>query len=165
MIDKLGKAVGVGACVVLFLMMMLTAVDVAGRDLFGLPIPGGSELTELAMVITIFLLYPRLAYRNLHISIDLLDGIMNDVMRRLQYVVANLLGAFLFGAITWRISVMAARAAQDHDITPNLQVPLTYVFWFMVLMSAFTAIAFLMKIPLAFRRGRFSIDPASQGHN
>lgn len=165
MIDGLGKAIGVVACIVLFLMMLLSTIDVIGRNFFGAPILGASELVELAMVITVFLIYPRVAYRNVHVSVDLFDPFMNDIVRRMQSVVANLLGAFMFGLISWRLAIFGVRAAEFRDVSGSLQVPMSYVYWFMAIMSAVTAISFLLNMRSAFRRGPFSPTPASQEHN
>jgi TRAP-type transport system small permease protein len=164
MVDRLGKAIGVIASIVLFLMMMLSTIDVIGRNFLDAPILGASELVELAMVIMVFLIYPRAAYRNAHVSVDLFDPFMNDIVRRLQSVVANLLGAFMFGLISWRLAIFGVHAAEFRDVTGTLQVPMSYVYWFMAIMSAVTAISFLLNIRSAFPRRPFSSTPASQGH-
>ena len=47
--SALQTVLGVTSGTVLFLMMAITAVDVAGRYLFNQPLPGGFELTELLL--------------------------------------------------------------------------------------------------------------------
>lgn len=165
MIDRASSLVNVLACIVLFLMMLVSVVDVVGRNLFQYPIPGSSELIEFAMVATVFLIYPRVAYRGTHISIDLFDRFMNETAQRVQFLVGNVLGAFLFGAIAWRLRVLADRAAEYNDVTGYLEMPISVIFWFMTIMSAVTALAFVAKVPAAFRRGPFSLAPSNQEHN
>ena len=43
------RLLGIVAAATLFFIMALTCADVAGRYFFGAPIPGGFEITELAM--------------------------------------------------------------------------------------------------------------------
>ena len=46
---RLEIVLGCVSAVVLFLMMMVTAVDVIGRYLFNTPLAGGFELTEMML--------------------------------------------------------------------------------------------------------------------
>ena len=47
-------ALGVTSAAVLFLMMAITAVDVAGRYVFNKPLTGGFEITELLLAALIY---------------------------------------------------------------------------------------------------------------
>ena len=44
------------AAVILFLLMLLSFIDVVGRDVFDAPLPGGFEITEIMMAALIFVL-------------------------------------------------------------------------------------------------------------
>ena len=156
----LSRSIAIVASVTLFLMMLISVVDVAGRNIFGAPLPGGSELIELAMVITVFLLYPRVAYRGLHISVDILDPLTNDFVKRIQAVVAEILGAAVFGAIAYRLWLLGDRTAGYGDITASLEVPMSIIYWFMAFLSGVTAMAFLARIPRAVR-GHDPLQPSS----
>lgn len=162
MIQFISKCASVTASVVLLLMMFVSVIDVAGRNLFNAPLPGGSEWIEFAMVATIFLLYPRVAYKGLHISVDLFDGLTGDFVKRVQSFVADVLGVAVFAAIAVRLWILGDRAATYGDVSASLEVPLSVVFWFMAVLSAITAIAFLARLPRAFRRGPFSFTSPSQ---
>ena len=50
-------ALGVTSATVLFLMMMITAVDVIGRYVFNKPLAGGFEITEMLLAALIFVTY------------------------------------------------------------------------------------------------------------
>ena len=142
--------VNVVASLLLFLTAALTLVDVVGRNVFAHPIPGATELTELALVGMTFLLYPRLALRQQHIVIDLLDRVMGPVMRRLQQALSGLLGAVLFGAIGWRLWVLGERSAGYGDVTAYLKLPIYPAFYFMSVAALVAAAAFLMIVVTAF---------------
>ena len=56
-----------------FLMMAITFVDVAGRYIFSAPIPGGFELIEFLMPLSIFAGLPIITRRRTHIVVSILD--------------------------------------------------------------------------------------------
>ena len=58
----------------IFLMMAITFVDVVGRYAFSLPIPGGFELIEFLMPLSIFAGLPIITRRRTHIIVGILDG-------------------------------------------------------------------------------------------
>lgn len=163
MIRRLETGVGVLASAVLFVLMLITVVDVFGRAVLRSPLPGASELTEIAMVFMVFLIYPQIAAKGQHICIDLLDGFMNDAMRRVQMLLSNLLGGLMFAALSWRLWIFGDRAAVFGDRTGYLEFPISLVFWFMSIMSAVTTIAFLTRAAGAFRAGSSVPPPAATG--
>jgi TRAP-type C4-dicarboxylate transport system permease small subunit len=143
------------ACAALFMMMTVAVVDVIGRSVFGKPVGPASELIELAMVVTIFLVYPIVSRKGMHISIDLLDSITPDPLRRAQHVLSALLGAAVFVAVAWRIGYLATDAWSSGEVTGVLGMPLGYVYGFIAAMSVVTALAFLSLLPQAFAPGEF----------
>ena len=56
-----------------FLMMAITFVDVAGRYIFSAPIPGGFELIEFLMPLSIFAGLPIITRRRTHIVVSIFD--------------------------------------------------------------------------------------------
>jgi TRAP-type transport system small permease protein len=138
------------ACLLLFLVVMLTLGDVIGRNLLSHPIPGATELTELALVGITFLVYPRVALARQNIVIDLLDRWMGVLARRLQQVLAGTLGAVLFGTIGWRMLSLADRAQGYGDVTGYLKLPIYPAMYFMAIFAGLTALGFAITVILAF---------------
>ena len=64
----------IGAALALFLMMMLTVVDVVGRKFLGHSVFGSLELTELAMLVLIFMALPVATLAGQQIYFDLFDA-------------------------------------------------------------------------------------------
>ena len=56
--QRLQSLVSTVAALALFAMMVLTFADVVGRKLLGDSIPGAVELTELCMLVMIFMALP-----------------------------------------------------------------------------------------------------------
>jgi TRAP-type transport system small permease protein len=158
MIRHLDNATSILASSLLFLTCGLTLADVVGRNIFSQPIPGATELTELALVGITFLIYPRLALRQQHIVIDLLDNFMPTFARRMQQVLTGALGAVLFGAIGWRLVTLAGRAMDYGDQTGYLKLPIYPAFYFMAVMSLITAAVFVATIVLAFTSDSSAFD-------
>jgi len=149
MVRNFEAAISIVASLLLFFACMLALSDVIGRNAFNRPISGATELTELALVGITFLLYPRLAYRQQHISIDLLDFLMGPLMRRVQQILSGVLGAVLFFAIGWRLWFLAERAATFGDVTAYLRIPMGPVLTFMSVLSLITALGFAATVVLA----------------
>lgn len=153
--SRLNAAAGLAACAALVVMMLIAVVDVVLRTVFSAPLMAASEVIEIAMVLTIFLIYPRVSFKGMHISIDLLDAAMPDAARRVQHVLAALLGAAVFFAVAWRIGHLGADAWASEEVTGILGVPLGHVYAFICAMSVVTAGSFLATLPAAFCRGAF----------
>ena len=83
---RLGQALetllGAISGTVLFLMMMITAIDVAGRYLFSKPLAGGFELTEMMLAALIYCGLPLVSKRREHIVIDTFDPLMSKRVKR-----------------------------------------------------------------------------------
>ncbi len=144
------NAITILASLLLLLATLLTLLDVLGRNLLTRPVPGATELTELALVGITFLLYPRLAYRQQHIVIDLFDSFTGPLVRRFQQLLGGVLGAILFGAISWRLWVLAERSMGYGDVTAYLKLPLYPAFYFMSVLAGLTALGFAYVALAAF---------------
>ena len=130
------------ACAMVLALTVVTLVDVLGRDLFDKPLRGATELTELLLLGMTFLFYPRIAWRGAHIAVDLFDWFRSPLLRTIQRVACNLLGAIAFGGLAWQLVLNGVKAEGYGDVTPSLGLHLSWALWFMALMSATTALAF-----------------------
>ncbi|TWG92799.1 TRAP-type C4-dicarboxylate transport system permease small subunit [Mesorhizobium sp. J18] len=158
MLDRIEGAISVIAGVLLMCLALLTLGDVIGRNIFHQPLAGTTELTELGLVGITFLLYPQIALRRHHIVIDLFDGVAPQWLKAVQNVLAGVLGALFFAALSWRMVVQGGRVSSYGDITTYLHIPLGPAYYFMAVLSALTAIAFILTIFIAPR------DAKREGH-
>ena len=145
------------AAFALFCMMLVVLVDVMGRSLFNSPLASGTELTELLMVILAFTAFPVLTLRQRDITVDLLDLLKSPILRKFQIILTGICGIAVFGLTARQLAVFAQRSISNGETTAELQFPLTYVWWFMGLMAALTALAALVVVFRSFDR---SIDKA-----
>ena len=119
---RLEAVLGLIAGAVLFAMMILTFTDVMGRYLFNHSVPGGFEITEILMAMLIFAGLPLVTRREEHVSVDLLDHLMPQGMRRAVRVVMELLGGALLLGLAYLMWHKAQKVAAYGDTTTVLQI-------------------------------------------
>ena len=142
----LETALGAVSATVLFVMMLVTAIDVAGRYLFNLPLPGGFEMTEMMLAALIYCGLPIVSLRRGHIVIDTLDPFFPRPFKRGLDVVADLTCFVTLAGIGWLIFRRALRVAEYGDTTNVLKLPLAPVAWLMGTMIAVAALIHLVLI-------------------
>ena len=69
MVRRLDRTLGLVLAALMFAMMLLTFVDVVGRQLFNAPVLGGNELTRIAMGLLVYIGLPLVCLRREHITI------------------------------------------------------------------------------------------------
>jgi TRAP-type transport system small permease protein len=138
------RALNAIGALALFLMMAVVFIDVGGRNLFNHPLPWGTELLEVVVAVMIFALYPVLALRSSHITVDLITVPL--AWQRLQHRLACVVGAVLFAVIAFCSGRQAVRSAGYGDASPLLQIPTAWVLWGMAVMAGVTAGAFLVAL-------------------
>jgi TRAP-type C4-dicarboxylate transport system permease small subunit len=148
-LDRVVEAtLGLFAAAVLFIMMVLTCVDVFGRYLFSRPVAGGLEITEILVAALVFVALPLVTLREEHVMVDLFDAVTPDWMLRIQHVAASLIATLVAGALSWRLLLRAVRMMDYGDTTAVLRIPLWPLTYAMSALMALTALLFLV---LAFR--------------
>lgn len=143
----LQQGLGLASAIVLFAMMWVTAIDVAGRYLFNKPLPGGFELTELMLAALIYCGLPLVSARRDHIVIDTLESVMSSGLKRVLDIAAELICAVALGGVGYLLFRRAARVAEYGDTTAVLKLPLTPVVY---LMASMITIAALIHLALVF---------------
>jgi len=142
----LQRALGVTSAVVLFAMMLVTAVDVAGRYLFNKPIAGGFELTEILLAALIYCGLPLVSSRREHIVIDTFDPMFSRAVKRGLDMVAEVVCAVALAGVGWLIFLRANRVAEYGDTTSVLKLPLAPVVYLMAVMITVAALIHLLLI-------------------
>jgi len=151
MYEKIERVVGIIVSVLMFMLMMLTFVDVMGRDLFNAPLRGASEATEILLALIIFMILPQVAVHGLHITIDLLGHLMSDKLIMVLEVISAIASSSMFVVIGWQVWVLGDKARSYADVTATLGVPLAPIYYVLAVMSGLIAAAFLLNIPKLLR--------------
>ena len=116
-LDKVGvfsKWTNVIGTAVLFLMVALTFVDVILRYIFNSPIKGVLEITEVMMILAIFLAVAHTQNEKAHISIDLITSHLAPKARTIMEFITTLLGIGIFIIAIWRTIVQTMLFVQKN---------------------------------------------------
>jgi TRAP-type C4-dicarboxylate transport system permease small subunit len=126
-------------------MAALTVVDVLSRDLFGWPVPGGYELTELLLMSLFFLALPATGLAGEHITVTLVDKLVGLRWGGRMTAFAEAAIAVVLGAIAWRIWILAESTARYGDVTLYLEIPAAPFAFLAAAMTVLSAAVFLAR--------------------
>lgn len=145
------QATTVLCAAILFVMMMLTIVDVLLRYVFSSPLPGAYELTELCLAMLIYAGLPLVSLRSLHVSTDFFESLLSDRMRRALQALINLTCGGTLVAVARVIWDKADTIRRAGDVTQVLSISLwPFVYIMAVLIFATALIHFgRMLVPVA----------------
>ena len=113
------------AAVTLGLMMFLTTADVVGRYLFKRAIVAAHDVTELMMVVVIFLGLAYTASVKGHVSVDVLTSRFPSPTRTVLDKIMSLLSIVVFATIAWRLGSNAWSSYRLGAGTPTVGIPIS----------------------------------------
>ena len=132
-IQKLNRGISaVGACF-LVPLMLITAGDVVGRDLFNHPIPGVVELSQYMLSVFILL---GLAYAHqvrAHVAVSVFTSRLSRRAQQVLKMIMTLVGVFIFSILSWQGLVVGV---EERTVSDMLRVP-QYPFRILVSVAAF----------------------------
>lgn len=151
------RLLAVVACIILFVMMGLTFVDVVGRYVFLKPVPAAYEIVSLMMPAIIFCALPITVLREGHVTVDLLDAFVPRAVARVQAVVVNLITAAALGLVAWRLWVKAMEDWDYETATDELFLLIWPFDMGMALLCALAALAALANAWLYLARRKIPV--------
>ena len=137
---------GIAASLILFLMMLLTFVDVVARYLFNFPLRGGFEVTELMLLVLIFAGLPLVSHADEHVTMDFIDRVLPDTGRRFLVRLVHAICAAVMFFLTWQVWIKAGRIAGYGDTTDVLKITVGPFVYFMAAMILLTGLVHLYKM-------------------
>ncbi|MCB1341318.1 MAG: TRAP transporter small permease [Pseudooceanicola sp.] len=134
------------ASAALFVLMVLTFVDVILRSTINNPIEAATELTRILMAVVVFAALPVVSARDQHITVDLADPLFRRArLERLRDgLVATVSGAMLFWPAL-RVADLAKRHKNFGDVTEYLAIPTFYIEYFISGMTFATALVLILR--------------------
>ena len=130
---------------VLFALMVMTCIDVFGREILNAPLDGATELTQLMMGVIVFAVLPVVSLREEHVTVDLLDKWFPRRLAPPRQVILNFLAAIMMAVVCWRVWVIGEFQMDYGDGTEFLRIPLGPVSYFIAIMSGITAVALFIN--------------------
>ena len=137
---------GIAASMILFLMMLLTFVDVVARYLFNFPLRGGFEVTELMLLVLIFAGLPLVSHADEHVTMDFIDRLLPEAGRRSLVRFVHALCAAVMFFLTWQVWIKARTISGYGDTTDVLKITVGPFVYFMAAMILLTGLVHLYKV-------------------
>ena len=148
------RALAFISCCLLFLMMMLTFIDVTGRYIFNSPLPALHEIISFTMPGLIFCILPLVCVREEHVTIDLLDGFFSKRLKRFQAIFVNLISCAAMFFLAWRLAEKSAAHFEFDEVTDDLYLILWPFSLMIATLSAVAARALLSNVFTYIAEGR-----------
>jgi TRAP-type C4-dicarboxylate transport system permease small subunit len=123
----------VGACFLLPLMIM-TSVDVVGRDVLNSPIPGTVELSQYLLSVFILLGFAYTQQAKAHVTVSLFTSRLPYRAQLILQIITTLLILFVCCIIAWQGWVVGI---EERTVSDMLRVP-QYPFRLLVAFAACT---------------------------
>jgi len=143
---RVDAVLGIASSVILFLMMLLTFVDVVARYLFNFPLRGGFEVTELMLLVLIFAGLPLVSHADEHVTMDFIDRLLPEAGRRLLVRLVHAVCAAVMFFLTWQVWIKARTIAGYGDTTDVLKITVGPFVYFMAAMILLTGLVHLYKV-------------------
>jgi TRAP-type transport system small permease protein len=99
-LNKVLHYIAGGVAVVLMFVIVL---HVLGRQFFARPLPGTVELTQMAMLVLVYLGLAYAEHEGDHISIDFVYNYLPRVVKLVLSFVTGIFGVLVMAVVTWRL--------------------------------------------------------------
>lgn len=108
---------------VLLALMSVTIVDIAGRYLFNSPFSGTVELTQMAMIVLVYLGFAHAEDQGDHIAVDILYVKLGRGGQLALTLFNGVFGLFVVGLLTWNLYSFAGILDGGGYTTAVLDIP------------------------------------------
>ncbi len=159
MIDRIARALAVGAAAALLALALATMVDILMRWLFKAPIRGFLDIAALATAVIIAACFPALIVNRGNITIRLLGSLGRGRFARVLDSFGALVTAGFFSLMTWQYVRYAAEMTRAGETTAILRW-VTWPWWWLV--TGFIAITTIAAWVMFARDARGRSDPRGE---
>lgn len=137
----------------LALLLVVIAVSVVARYIFGAPVLGSNEVLQLVLVAVVALALLPSAHGEHHIRVDVLDVHIGEYGRFVGDLLSRSLSAFVLYALSFRGFKQAMDALEFEDATNMLAIPLWPFYALIVLGALLHATVLMIQMLDVWRRG------------
>lgn len=151
--DRLEKCLMFFAFVFITLMMLLISADTIGRYVFSKPITGTNEIVTIYLIVAVvYLGLSNTLKHNEHISIDFFANKLPERIRKVLFVITNLLGVLLFFLIFYQSWLITYKAfITSESFVGVITFPMYPAYGLVPLGSLFLMIRLLINLYLLFK--------------
>lgn len=107
----------------LLALMLVTVIDVVGRSFSGTPFSGTVELTEMAMVVIVYLGFGHAQHEGDHVSVDIVQVKLRRQAQLILTVFTGFFGVLVIGLLSWNLYRFAGILHGGGYTTAVLKIP------------------------------------------
>jgi TRAP-type C4-dicarboxylate transport system permease small subunit len=155
-----GRILAVIAGTMILAMMVVTTIDVIGRDVFNRPLMGAFEVTEILMGLVIFAGMPLATAAREHITVNFIETVLPPRALCVQAAFTDVVCALIATVMAWRMFVRGSGLVDANETTLVLGAPRGFIAWGMSALLAATAVTFLIAALVAARAAVRGPKPA-----
>lgn len=137
----------------LVVLLLVTFAGVIMRYVFNAPILGSNEIIELASVALVMLAMPTAAQAEVHIRVDVFDGMIGTFGRFAGDILSRGISIALLVVLVWRSWGKLADGAEYGDATNMLNIPLWPFYGLLVVGAALYALVLAIQLADIIRSG------------
>lgn len=131
---------------ILVAMVVITAIDVAGRYFFNAPLKGTVEIAQVLLVAIIFFGITQTGILKRHVTVDILVPHLSARRQAASAILTTIMGVGILSLIGWRNVISALHARGMGATTDLMNIP-EYPFRFIIAFGAFLfALALLPQL-------------------
>ena len=113
----------------IFLMMLITTIDVIGRQ-FKRPLVGAYELVSFLSVIAIAFALAFTTKQKAHISVNIITRLLPQLFQNILNIIANILCLFFLYFLCEELYYYAVRLMEKGEVSLTLKIPFYYFIFF-----------------------------------
>lgn len=148
LVSYINMAMQIVAAITIFIIALITAIDVLGRDLFNIPLLGAPEIIANSIVFIAFLQISYAVEKRSMLRVMILDSYIPPTLRCHRDAFGYLLGAILLGFIcysSWDLMI-ESWATGEYQGEGSLRVPIYPVRTVIVTMSFLASVNYLLML-------------------
>ena len=127
-------------------LVLITVVDVFGRYLLGIPLPGTSEITEIILGILIYIGLPYISKKEEHISVSLLSNYLPNNVKTLHKILINFIVTLLLLVIARQLYLHGVDLKSYQEVTTFLEIPKAPIAFAMALLTVLASFNTIMNM-------------------
>jgi TRAP-type transport system small permease protein len=135
-------------------LMFTIVLHVLGRQFFARPVPGTVELTQMAMLVMVYLGLAYAEHEGDHISIDIVYTHLPRTVQLVLSVITGLFGVLVMAVVAWRLYDFTGVLERGGYTTAILKIPQSPVALVGVVGMVFFIFALLTSVVKAARAMR-----------
>ena len=124
----------------LTILVLITVIDVLGRYLLSLPLPGTTEITEIILGILIYIGLPYITRDEEHVTVSLFSNYFNSSIIKIQKIVVNFIVSIILFIIARQLYLHGLDLNLYNEITTFLEIPKAPIAYMMAALSIIASI-------------------------